>query len=75
EHIGGEVALGHKINARVNKLEQAEQLRLVSFENGLATYSAQIFLDGAGVFDYAFRIYPRNDRFPTPNRFRMTRWF
>ena len=75
EHIGVEVAFGHKINDRVNKLEKVEQLRLVSFENGLATYSAQIFLDGAGVFDYAFRIYPRNDRFPTPNRFRMTRWF
>ncbi len=75
EHIGVEVVFGHKINDRVNKLEKVEPLQLSSFENGQATYTANIFLDGSGVFDYAFRIYPKNEQFKTPNRFRMIRWF
>ena len=75
EEIGVEVVFGHKVNDRVEKLESVVAMKADSFENGQATYSAKIVLDGSGVYDYAFRIFPQNAEFPAPNRFRMIRWF
>ncbi|MCM1169698.1 MAG: alpha-glucan family phosphorylase [Bacteroides sp.] len=73
--IGVEVVFGHKVNDRVNKLESVCPMKLESAQDGQATYTARLVLDGSGVYDYAFRIFPQNEEFPNPNRFRMIRWF
>lgn len=74
EEIGVEVVFGHKINDCVEKLESVEAMRFSGMENGQATYSARLVLDGSGVYDYAFRIFPKSEKFPNVSRFRMTRW-
>ena len=74
DEIGVEVVFGHKENDQVKELIRTEDLKLEKFENGRATYAADLVLDGAGVFDYAFRMYPKNSEFPEQNKFRMNRW-
>ncbi|MDE7357683.1 MAG: hypothetical protein K2M74_04520, partial [Bacteroidales bacterium] len=74
DEIGVEVVFGHKENDQVKELIRTEALTLEKFENGKATYAADLVLDGAGVFDYAFRMYPKNSEFPEQNKFRMNRW-
>lgn len=74
EEVGVEVVFGHKTNDQVKELVRIERLRLESFQNGEATYSAHLVLDGAGVFDFAFRMHPCNGDFPDQDRFRMNRW-
>ena len=74
EDIGVEVVFGHKVNDQVKELSRVEELEMECFQDGKATYTARIVLDGAGVFDYAFRMYPKNAEFPTQDKFRMNRW-
>lgn len=75
EEIGVEVVFGHKTNDKVNALSRVEPLQLKHCADGKATYSARLILDGSGVYDYAFRIYPRNPDFPESEKFRTIRWF
>ncbi len=73
--IGVEVVFGHKKNDKVERLERVCPMEPGILENGQAAYVARLVLDGSGVYDYAFRIFPKNESFPNPNRFRMVRWF
>jgi hypothetical protein len=44
-------------------------------ENGSAMYAADFEMPASGVFDFAFRVYPRNELLPTRQEFPIVKWF
>lgn len=76
DEIGVEVVFARKKNEQVQPINKAVRMKAEHFENGQATYTAKLVLDGSGVYDYAFRVFPQNENFPNHhNHFRMVRWF
>ena len=61
EEIGVEVVFGHKVNDKVQELSLVRAMEPTAFKDGVATYSARLVLEGSGVYDYAFRVFPQHE--------------
>jgi phosphorylase/glycogen(starch) synthase len=74
DDLGIEVLLGNKQNDGSYKINQIEQLKPYKFENGIAGFRCNFTLNHAGVHDYAFRVYPKNELLSSRMDFPLTKW-
>ncbi|MBI5218767.1 MAG: alpha-glucan family phosphorylase [Bacteroidia bacterium] len=74
EDIGIEVLFGQKENDEVKQILFKEEMKIESVENHHATFSCQIPTNKAGVFDFAFRIFPKNKYLPHRQDFNILKW-
>ena len=64
DDIGIEVIFGNKDMDQVHNYFYKNEMRIVSSERNLVTYKTEIFVTRSGVFDYAFRMFPKNPLLP-----------
>jgi len=74
EDIGIEVLFGHKEMDEVKEIFYNMEMKLISKDNSIATYQTEIFVTHSGVFDYAFRMFPKNPMLPHRQDFNLVRW-
>ncbi|MHC1707525.1 MAG: alpha-glucan family phosphorylase [Bacteroidales bacterium] len=74
QDIGIEVVFGVKENDEVKLITNHEDMTLIHTEGKTATYSCEIPVTRSGVFDYAFRLYPKNDLLPYRQDINFVRW-
>ena len=60
EYIGVEVVFGRKENEEVKRLVQRNDFTFEGMKDGLAVYRCEVATENAGVWDYAYRIYPKH---------------
>ncbi len=64
DDLGIEVLFGQKENDVVEKIQFRKELVLTRVDGKKATFSLEFKSEKSGVFDYAFRMYPKNDLLP-----------
>jgi phosphorylase/glycogen(starch) synthase len=74
EDIGIELLLGQKVNEEVKNLLLSEEMIMSSASGSIATFRTEVTMIKAGVFDFAFRIFPRKDFLPHRMDFNLVKW-
>ena len=72
--IGIEVLFGKKVNDEVNDPEVVQEMKLEKSEKNIVTFSCDIPFDQAGVYDYVFRLFPKNEFLPHRQDFNIVKW-
>ena len=73
--IGVEILFGQKENDEVNSIHFSKELELLNVEGKEAVFTVEFPSEKAGVYDYAFRIFPKHDLLPHWQDLYMVMWF
>jgi glucan phosphorylase len=74
DDIGIEVLFGQKQNDEVHEILYCEEMEKVKTDKSLVTFKCTVPATRAGVFDYAFRMFPKNNLLPHRQDFNLIRW-
>ncbi len=74
EEIGIEVLFGKKENDVVTRPEMKEELRISRTSKTGAHYVCELEIERAGVYDFVFRVYPKNPLLPHRQDFSLVKW-
>ncbi len=74
EYIGVELVVTEKDQLGNRHLKRIHNLEQQKAANGRATYACSFKIQFAGVFDYAFRIYPKHPLLPHRQDFPLVKW-
>ncbi|MBI9037273.1 MAG: alpha-glucan family phosphorylase [Bacteroidales bacterium] len=72
--IGVEVLFGQKENDRVEKIMFSKELVLSESDENIGKYDCNFEILKPGVFDYVFRIFPKNKFLPHRQDFCLVKW-
>ncbi len=72
--IGIEMVIGQKVMDKVSHIHKLVDLKVKKSSNGSTVFTCSMDLVESGVYDYAFRIYPKNDNLPHRQDFPLVRW-
>ncbi|MEI6820481.1 MAG: alpha-glucan family phosphorylase [Bacteroidota bacterium] len=72
--IGIEVIFGQKVNDEVKEPIFIRELVAERLDNGHLKFICKLPAPTAGVFDYAFRMYPKHPELPHRQDFNLVRW-
>lgn len=72
--IGAEIVMGNKSNGEVKKIVFKSELKSVAAEKGKAKFKCEFPLEHTGVYDYAFRIFPKNSLLRYRMDFPLVKW-
>jgi len=72
--IGLEVLFGHKVNDEVKTLSFVEEMTMAGVNGNIVTFFIEIPTLQAGVFDFAFRLYPKHPLLPHKQDFNLVKW-
>jgi len=72
--LGLEVVFGHKINDEVKRIAFAEEMTVAGVDGNIVTYFIEIRTEQAGVYDFAFRLYPKHPLLAHRQDFNLVRW-
>ncbi|MDP1621671.1 MAG: alpha-glucan family phosphorylase [Bacteroidales bacterium] len=72
--IGIEVLFGKKINDEVKEPSFKEEMTLVKVEKNLVSFACDIPINQAGVYDFVFRMSPKNPMLPHRQDFNLVKW-
>ncbi len=72
--IGVEIVMGNKIDGDVDKITFKNQLKAIAAEEGKAKFKCEFPLETTGVYDYAFRIFPKNKLLRYRMDFPLIKW-
>lgn len=73
--IGVEIIFGQKENDEVKTISFSKELQLVSNEDKKVVFAVEFPSEKAGVYDYAFRIFPKHELLPHWQDLHMVTWF
>ena len=73
-HIGVEILLGRKKEDNTEELLYKYPLKLHTVKDNIVTYKAEIPFSHAGVYDFTFRVYPKNELLPHRLDFPLFKW-
>jgi glycogen phosphorylase/synthase len=74
QDIGIEVVFGKKVNDEVREPVLVEEMKMVKQRETLVTFTCDIQFERPGVFDFAFRLFPKNPMVPHRQDFYLARW-
>lgn len=74
KEINIEILFGKKEFDKINEIIFIENLKPIKEEKGVVTYSCTLPTTKAGVFDYAFRVYPTHPLLPHRMDFPLVKW-
>lgn len=74
EDLGVELVVATKNQKGELRIRNSFEFKTTSFENGVATYSANVVPGMAGSFHIAMRIYAKNDKMPHRQDFELVKW-
>lgn len=72
--VGVEVVFGQKEMDEVKEIIDKQELKIVKIDKSVVTYSCEIFATRSGVFDFAFRIFPKHELLPNRQDFPLLKW-
>lgn len=75
EDVGVEVVFGQKENGVVSRIIEVRELQPENAQDNKVTYSVRFALQVSGVYDYAFRIFPKNPLLAHRQDFQLVTWF
>jgi glycogen phosphorylase/synthase len=74
EDIGIEVLFGKKVNDEVTDPVVMQEMKIEHVDKNIVTFSCEIPFDQAGVYDYVFRLFPKNEFLPHRQDFNIVKW-
>jgi hypothetical protein len=74
EDVGVEIIAGNRTNGDIDEVKYRLPLIAGEFNNGVAHYSIEFPLKQPGVYDYAFRIYPKHPLLASRMDFPLVKW-
>lgn len=74
KYVGVEIAFGEKADQEVQDVTEVQELDFVVKKEGVAEYEIQLPISRAGVFNFAFRVFPKNDLLPHRQDFPLIKW-
>ena len=75
EDIGVEILFAQKTNNKIEKIFKKVDLIEVDFSDNILTLEAKIPAINVGVYDYTFRLYPKNENLAHRQDFDLVKWF
>ncbi len=72
--LGLEVLFGQKVNDEVKKPIFTYEMQVEKLSNGTIKFKCDIPASTAGVYDYAFRLYPKHRNLPHRLDFNLLKW-
>lgn len=72
--IGAEIVMGNKDNGEVSSFSFKDELTMLESSNGKVTFKCEFPLENTGVYDYAFRIFPKNSLLKYRMDFPLIKW-
>lgn len=72
--VGVEILFADKINDEIKELSFKSEMMLVDSGEGWAKYYIVIPIFKAGVFNYTFRIFPKNEMLPNRQDLPLVKW-
>ncbi len=69
-----EIIMGNKVNGNVDKILFKYDLHHIKSNSKVAKYRCEFPLEHTGVYDYAFRIYPKNKNLKYRMDFPLVKW-
>ena len=72
--VGVEVLFGQKENDSVDEIMFSKELVLSESDENIAKYICDFEILKPGVFDYVFRIFPKNELLPHRQDFCLVKW-
>jgi len=73
--IGVEILFGQKEHDEVKSIHFSKELQLTSNEGKKAVFAVEFPSEKSGVFDYAFRIFPKHELLPHSQDLNIVTWF
>ncbi|NTW32013.1 MAG: alpha-glucan family phosphorylase [Bacteroidetes bacterium] len=74
EYVGIEVLFGQKEMDKITTIAYKYDMEITNTDKTFATFKTEIFVTRSGVFDYAFRMYPKNKLLPHRQDFNLVKW-
>jgi hypothetical protein len=72
--IGIEVVFGKKVDDVVKEPVFVEEMKMVRSTRTNLTFACEIPFNQAGVYDYTFRLFPKNELLPHRQDFPLVKW-
>ncbi len=72
--IGIEILFGRKEFDEIKEIIFIEKMDVIKEDKGLVTFACNVATIKAGVFDYAFRVFPKNPLLPHRMDFALVKW-
>ncbi len=72
--VGVEILFGVKENDEISEPTQIHEMDLVATEKHHVTFACEIPIDLPGVYNYTFRIFPKNPLLPHRQDFNLVKW-
>lgn len=72
--LGMEVLFGQKEQDEVKKLTSVEEMTVAGVNGNIVTYFIEMRTEQAGVYDFAFRLFPKHPLLPHRQDFNLVRW-
>lgn len=72
--IGVEIVFGRKENDQISSFIHLEEMEQIHTDDTMATFRCSIPATKAGVFDYAFRLYPKHKSLKYRQIFPLVKW-
>jgi len=74
DDVGIEIVLGQKVDDVVNIILVQREMKIKETQHNVVTYYLELPLVRIGVFDYAFRVFPKNQLLANRQDFSLMRW-
>ena len=74
DDIGVEVLFTTQDAKGEQHIQDVEELKLVSYENGIATFRTEVLPEHTGMYQVAKRIFPKNPLLPHRQDFPLVKW-
>ncbi len=72
--LGMEVLFGQKEQDEVKRLTSVEDMTVAGVDGNVVTYFIELRTEQAGVYDFAFRLFPKHPLLPHRQDFNLVRW-
>jgi len=74
QDIGIEIIFGQKVFDEVKEIYSIEELHPVECTDGNVSFTCELPATRSGVYDYSFRIFPKNNLLPHRQDFALLKW-
>ncbi len=72
--LGMEVLFGQKENDEVKRITSIEEMTVAGVDGSIVTYFIEMRTEQPGVYDFAFRLYPKHPLLPHRQDFNLIKW-
>ncbi|PIQ33898.1 MAG: hypothetical protein COW63_04565 [Bacteroidetes bacterium CG18_big_fil_WC_8_21_14_2_50_41_14] len=72
--LGAEVLMGNKADEEVKTIKLKQELKVISSEPGKVTFGIEMMIHTTGIYDFTFRLFPKNELLKYRMDFPLVKW-